>query len=141
MRIPAFVFILCLFVAGFSIVAQAQRPVPEAKLIVAYFYADWCGNCKILSPALEEARKEGDLDRKDILFVKFDLTDKASIHQTMMMAKLTGLDAYLRAQGSATGYAAVLEVGSMQEIVRFDRDSKANDITTALSSALVEWEQ
>ncbi len=116
--------------------AFAQRPQPEAKVIAVYFYANWCGNCKVLSPKLEEAKKTGNLNDKDVLFVTLDLSDKSSIHQTLLLAKSLGIGEYLREQGSATGYVALLDSKSKKEIHRFDRNSEPSDIVKVISDKL-----
>lgn len=98
------------------------------KRIAVYFYADWCPNCKILSPALTEARKEADLDNKDVLFVTLNLTDKTTIHQSILLAQQLGIGDFVKAQGSATGYVALLDAKTKKELTRVDRTSDAKAI-------------
>ena len=112
--------------------------LPKAKIIAVYFYADWCPNCKILSPQLDQARKDGDLDNKPILFVKLNLTDAGTIHQSILLAQAIGMAPYMQQQGSSTGYVALLSADSKAEISRFDRTSKAADIVAGINKALGE---
>ena len=122
-------FILAAVQVGSASAAGLQAP----KRIAVYFYADWCPNCKILSPALTEARKEADLDNKDILFVTLNLTDKATIHQSILLAQQLGIGEFVKAQGSATGYVAVLDAKTKKELTRIDRTSDAKAIEAAFA--------
>lgn len=133
-----FLTILALFLAVYTAnPGQSEaRELPKAKLLAVYFYADWCPNCKILSPEITAARKDAALDGKDILFVTLDLTDKVKIHQTILHAQALGIGDFLKAQGSATGYIAVLDAQSKQELFRFDRESKSAEIAQKLQEAL-----
>ena len=108
----------------------------EPKLLAIYLHSDWCGNCKILSPKMDEARKSGELDKKDVLFIKFNLTDKTSIHQTIMLSNQLGVNDYLKGQGSSTGYVALLDAQSKKELARFDRDSKVADVINTINDNL-----
>ena len=110
--------------------------LPKPKLIAVYFSASWCPNCKILGPVLDEARKTGELDNKAVLFVTLDLSDAASIHQSVMLAQSLGIAAYVQAQGSSTGYVALLAADTKTEITRFDRTSSVQAIVSGVNQAL-----
>jgi hypothetical protein len=112
------------------------RPLAVPKIIAVYVYADWCPNCKILSPALEQARIHGALDQKPVLFVTLNLTDKPHIQQSILLASALGIGEFLRAQGSATGYVAILDATTKREVTRFDRSSSAEQIETIILKAL-----
>lgn len=115
--------------------AQA-RELAKPKLLAVYAYADWCGNCKILSPKLKEARAA--LEKQDVLFVTLDLTDKPRIHQSILLAQALGIGDWLKAQGSATGYVAVLDSASKKELERFDSVAKAAEIGQNIASRLAK---
>lgn len=116
--------------------AQAVPPFPKPQLMAVYFYADWCSNCKILSPIYKEARAKGGLDKKDIVFITLDLTDKTTIHQSILLAQGLGIADYLRAQGSATGYVAILDAGSKKELTRFDNSASPDAIIQGINGFL-----
>jgi thiol-disulfide isomerase/thioredoxin len=116
--------------------AQAQRPLPTPKLMAVYFYSDWCPNCQILSPVMEEARKTGGFDRQDIVFVTLDLSDKDKIHQSILLAQALGIGDFMKAQGSGTGYVAILDATTKEELTRFDRTHQSAVIVTDLQSRL-----
>ncbi len=116
--------------------AHAARPQPTPQLLAVYVYADWCPNCKILSPALAKARVDGALDKKDVLFVTLNLTDKPAIRQSQLLASALGIGDYLQAQGSGTGYVAILDAKSKKELARFDSESDAKAIGAGIQKLL-----
>jgi len=118
--------------------AHAARPLPKPQLLAVYFYADWCPNCQILSVQLGDARLDGMLDQKPVLFVKLNLTDKASIHQSILLASQLGIADFVQAQGSKTGYIALLDAATKKELTRFDRNSMAGDIRGAIETELAK---
>ncbi len=118
-------------------VAQAQAyELPKPKVIAVFFSADWCPSCKQLAPVLEEARKVGEFDKKDILFVKLDLTDKATIHQSILLSSALGIAPFVQKQGSSTGYVALLSADKTTELARFDRTATAADIVAGVEKQL-----
>ena len=116
--------------------AGAVRPLPQAKLLAVYFYADWCPNCKALSPTLGAVRADPAIAAAPILFVTLDLSDKPRIHQSLLLSGALGIGDFVRAQGSATGYVALLDARTHEEIARFDRGDGEAPIKTALLEAL-----
>jgi thiol-disulfide isomerase/thioredoxin len=110
--------------------------LPKPTLYALYFTADWCPNCKALTPVLEQARKEGKLDAKDVLFVKLDLTDKTTIHQALLLSSAIGVAPFVQKQGSSTGYVALVAADKTTELARFDRTAKAEDIIAAIEKNL-----
>lgn len=47
------------------------------ELVLAEFFAPWCGHCKALAPKYEEAAKE--LKEKNIALVKVDCTEEEEV--------------------------------------------------------------
>ncbi len=110
--------------------------LPKPKLMAVYFWASWCPNCKLLTPEVASARKDGDFDNGPILFVTMDLSDSATIHQSVLLAQALGIAPFVQAQGSATGYVAILDAVTKKELKRFDRTNKAADIEAWLKAEL-----
>lgn len=129
-------FIALAALVMFALPVQAARPLPQAKLLAVYFYADWCTNCKTLSPLLGEVRSDAALQKSPVLFVTLDLSDKPRIQQSLLLSSALGIGEFVRAQGSATGYVALLDAASSQELARFDRTAKAADIIKTITAEL-----
>ncbi len=110
----------------------------KPRAFAVYFFSQSCPNCRVLSPVLEQARDQGALDSKEVLFVKLDLTNPASIHQSMLLASALGIDGYVQKQGSATGYVALLAADGKSEVKRFDRTSGSGDIARAIDDYLAK---
>ena len=54
-----------------------QEVMGEEKLVVADFWASWCGPCKMLTPVLEEVSKE----MKNVKFVKINVDENPALSQ------------------------------------------------------------
>ncbi|MBN8530294.1 MAG: thioredoxin family protein [Alphaproteobacteria bacterium] len=125
----AFTMLLALCVP----ISASASYMREAKLIAVYFYADWCGYCKIMSRRLSETKKLGRFDG-DVLFVTMDFTNPARIDRSTRLAESIGIDGYVRHQGSAVGYVALLDAASKSEIIRLD----SGDSTQAMLQTIRE---
>lgn len=111
---------------------------PRPKIFAVYFSAKWCPNCHILSPIIAEARTKGELDTKPVLFVTLDLTDKSTIYQSQMLASALGLGDYITAQGSSTGYLALVDAVSKKELTRLDSKATVDGIIRTISRVLIK---
>jgi thiol-disulfide isomerase/thioredoxin len=132
------IVLVALLVFNLMGVAQAARLLPAPKIMAVYVSADWCPNCKILGPNLQKAIEAGGLLQKPVLFVTLNLTDKPHIRQAIFMAQSLGFGPWLQAQGSATGYVALLNAKTKAEIMRFDKTSSAQTIQTNIEQALTK---
>lgn len=51
--------------------------VSENKIVVADFFADWCGPCKMLGPEIEKVSEAN----TDVVFVKVNVDDNIELAQ------------------------------------------------------------
>ena len=121
---------LMIFMTGAALAAP-KRALPSADIMAVYVTADWCPNCKIIAPKWEKVQAQ--LRDKNILFVTLDLSDKPRIHQSILHAQALGIGPFLQAQGSGTGYIALLNATTKAEITRLDRETSEADMIKALT--------
>lgn len=109
----SFVFLLIPFTSQ-----SEEAQVVEAKPAVygILMYADWCGACKALDPKIAQAREEADLDSEDILFMRWDLTDETTKHQTLMMASVLGLNKVYAANAGKTGFMLLVDAETGEKL-------------------------
>lgn len=116
----------------------SARQLAQPQFIALYAYADWCGSCKILEPKLQQVRQEKNLDKKDILFVTLDLSDKTHVHQSVLLAQGLGVTDFLKSEGSKTGYMVILDANSKEEKVRFTAYDEVATISESFDTLLDE---
>jgi hypothetical protein len=75
------------------------------------------------------------MDDAPVLFVTLDLTDKPSIRQALLLSSALEIGDYVRAQGSATGYVALLDATTKKEVARFDRSDDAAAMLAAIKAS------
>ena len=104
--------------------ANAETKTMNSLYAVA-FHADWCGSCKILGPNVVKARGKADLDNKNILFVKLDLTSATTRNQSALMAQALGISDFYKSNSGKTGFVLLVnsENGEILEKVTKDMDS------------------
>lgn len=131
MHVPSFFALLlsALVLISPSTKAEEGNAEPTEKTQVAkdiagvYFYADWCGTCKLLEPRVEKARAE-EKRSEDISFITFDMTDSESIARTKKIAKAEDLDSILQKYGAATGFLVLYDRANQETLrVLTSRDS------------------
>ncbi|MEG2354109.1 MAG: thioredoxin [Clostridium sp.] len=64
-----------------------KEVLSEDRLVVADFWASWCGPCKMLSPVLEEISSE----MKNVKFVKINIDENPSLAQQFRIASVPTL--------------------------------------------------
>jgi len=86
--------------------AQFDATVLEAPVpVLVDFYADWCGPCRMMAPALDEIAQEG---RGRLLVVKID-TDRAP--QVAQRYGVRSIPFFARFEGGAVAETAVGAIG------------------------------
>ena len=100
-----------------------------------YFYADWCGTCKLLDPRVEKARAEEEA-AKDIDFITFDMPDSTSIARTRKMAQAENLDSVLQKYGAATGFLVLYDRGNGETLHVLTSKDSSEKIQKAFKDAV-----
>ncbi len=130
-RLPIALFLI--FALSPQLVA-AESDKPEVYGIL--FYADWCGSCKILDPAIQKARGQSDLDNEPVLFLRLDLTDATRRYQAGLMANALGLGEFFDRNAGATGFLLLVDAESGEIIKRLTKTMDAKSITEEVRSAI-----
>jgi thiol:disulfide interchange protein len=115
---------------------DAQDASSSAEIIAVLMYADWCGSCKILDPALEQAKTENNLMDQDVLFVRMDYSNDATTKQSEMLAQALGLGDIFEANDGKTGFIALVDAHEMQIISTLRKDSDAAAIANEITALL-----
>lgn len=117
-----------------SPLALATDATPKVYSVL--FYADWCGSCKVLDPAIEKARGQSDLDNAPVLFVRLDLTDATKRHQAQLMAHALGLGEFYKKNAGSTGFMLLINAETKTVISRITKVSDAKEITSKIKEAI-----
>ncbi len=118
-----------MFSMGFAFGAEPAKPAQPMAVLIS---ADWCMNCKIIKPKLQEAYKgfEG-----KIRFVSLDVTDDKTFIKAKQEAFALGVPKLL--VGSfATGWVALFDRNGKQ-VGKLMQDMSVEDMRAALK-ALVD---
>ena len=77
---------------------QPDAPVP-GKVTLVYFWANWCGPCRVVTPALEKMAAAD----ADIALRKIDLSDSAGEYNVTQLPHVKVYNAGGGLVGSVTG--------------------------------------
>ena len=121
------VLLILVAVIGTFNVAQAQDAGPKGYGIL--FYADWCGSCKILDPKYQSAKKG--FSKKDIEFIKLDMTNPETRKASEAKLKEKGLDSILKTYGYGTGFALVYDAQKQEVVETVTKTHDVEDIVAA----------
>ncbi|MEM7610649.1 MAG: thioredoxin domain-containing protein [Pseudomonadota bacterium] len=130
------------FLAALVVVAatllpfQAQAESQSPALYGVLFYADWCGSCKTLDPKLTKAKADSDVGQSDILFVRLDLTDKATKHQASLLASALDLDGVYAENAGKTGYLAIIDADTGKTVNRVFKNMSVDEITALIKTEI-----
>jgi thiol-disulfide isomerase/thioredoxin len=89
---------LCLMPLAIASGGQSDQPVP-GKVTLVYFWANWCGPCRVVTPALEKMATAD----ADIALRKIDLSDSAGEYNVTHLPHVKVYNAGGGLVGSVTG--------------------------------------
>ena len=134
-------FVISLVLALFSLGPAAAAPAVK----VINFTADWCPNCQILNPRLDEAIaafEPGSIERVDLdateIRRRSSALEKAALNTQLLQQADAHQVAYLRNwYGGITGIAVAVAADTGEPITCFMRPMKAKDIENGLKLAKI----
>lgn len=109
-----------------------QMAHAKPALYAVSMHAEWCGSCKIVQPKLAAARGKAGLDDSNILFVTLDLTDQTTRHQSQLLAETLGIGPLYQKNNGKTGYVALIDPKTNQEVARLTKDMSAGQMIDLL---------
>ncbi len=126
---------LMFFIAPHTARAETQlkETVEAPQIIVAKFYADWCGSCKIMQPALETFL-DATAD-EPVLYVHFDLTDETTRQKSAYLAHTLGLSEIYKDHAAKTGYALLVDAQTRAVHGRLGKEMDKDAMLVALNEA------
>ncbi|MGB3542997.1 TlpA family protein disulfide reductase [Rubrivirga sp.] len=109
---------------------------PDADVYAVVFYADWCGNCRILDPKVMTVWPG--FSERPIEMVKLDFTDAETTACSEALAARRGLEDVYAANAGRTGFVVLVDASSGEEVGRIGARDTVAEIRTKLNSALAQ---
>jgi len=106
----------------------------EPDLIALRIYAEWCGKCKALDPKVDEVKKE--FKGKRVLFAVFDQTNEFAQEQSVLHARLLGLDHVQKEYGGKTGLLLLIDPVSGDIKEQITHQITVDELRTKLTAYL-----
>ena len=127
---------------GLSTVHADETQVGQAaatatpEIIAVKFTADWCSICKSMDPTMKEITQE--MSEDSVLFVTFDMTNKATQRQSEFLASALGLESVWAANRGKAGLVALVHFESRSVVAtlsgRLNKEQFTSEIEDALNS-------
>ncbi len=131
------VLFISLILISLPFVSQSEEMASKKPTVYAVMmHADWCGTCKAMGPKIAQARVEGELDSKDVLFVKLDLTNKQTKHQAAMMAEILGFSELYESNAGKTGYMLLIDAKTGKKITSITNKSDVAAIASKINDTV-----
>lgn len=112
--------------------AHTEKPI----LYAIAFHADWCSSCKLLGPKVIKARGKSDLDSQNVLFIKLDLTDKTSRHQSSLVASAIGITDFYQSNAGKTGFVLLVNSATGVTLGKLTKDMDADQISSEIQKQI-----
>ncbi|RUT00641.1 hypothetical protein DSM106972_074120 [Dulcicalothrix desertica PCC 7102] len=107
----------------------------QGKPVVVDVFATWCAGCKNIAPTLSQLKQEYS---GKVNFVVLDVTDKAKVKETEVMAEKLGLSKFLEANKSKTSTVAIVDPATGKILTMFKNNPNKADYTKILDTALAQ---
>ena len=106
----------------------------EISVIAMYMYADWCGACQAIKPKMEAAKQE--FTDKPVLFVKMDMTNDFSAHQSKLLASRLDLLEIFNQNEGKTGFVLLVDANTSEIIGKITTDDDVQGIVEKISDSI-----
>ncbi len=124
-------FIMILLISFPAMTADTPE---ETELIALRMYADWCGKCRTLDPKVDEVKEE--FRGKGVLFAVFDQTDEIAQEQSILHARLLGLEHIQKEFGGMTGLLLLIDPETKDIMERITHTVSADEIRNKIQTKL-----
>ncbi len=78
-------------------IKRIAEQVENSKLVILDIYHDRCESCKSIEPVINQLEKDYE-GSKDVVFLKYDLSNPITVLNSRKIAKATGLEDIYRSQ-------------------------------------------
>lgn len=118
--------------------AKPEVKVEAPKVLAVEFYADWCNSCKELMPRMVEIRKS--YQNKQVMVVRFDMTDDYTKAQASFMASYAGLAEVYKKGGGKTGFIALVDAKTKEILGVINVKKTVEEIPKMIDDAITKAE-
>ena len=115
-------------------IQQTINKSQNSKLIIVDIYHTSCETCKNIEPVVENLRKYY-AENKDIVFVKYDLSNPFTLVDSMKIAKALGLEAIYKAQ-RYSGVVLVIDAKSKKVLDTLIAETDINKYASVIKKRL-----
>lgn len=131
---PVLLIVVAFAASFFTISASEVESEEDLTVIAMYMYADWCGACQAIKPIMEEAKPE--FEGQPVLFVKMDMTNDFTAHQSKLMAARLGLSEIFKKNEGMTGFVLLLDANTNEVLDKITTEDDKEGIIAKISNAL-----
>lgn len=107
----------------------------DVQVYAVIFFAEWCGNCKILDPNLKPVMQSLAEDAS-VAFVMLDMTDKTTTAASAERAGDLGLADVFGENAGKTGFVLLVDAESGEVIDRIESRDATATIRTKIRNAV-----
>ena len=116
--------------------SATTQTVMTTKTSAVLIYADWCGSCKVLDPAVKKAQAMGPIP--GVEFVVLDYTDK-NAENFYLQAQAAGVEQAMKAYLNGTiktGQLLLVDMDDQTVLKAVKKDMDAAQIATSIKDAV-----
>lgn len=131
---PVLLIAIIFAISFFTVSATQVESEDDPAVIAMYMYADWCGACQAIKPKMAEAKPE--FEGQPVLFIKMDMTNDFTAHQSKLLAARLGLSEIFQKNEGMTGFVLLLDANTNEVLDKITTDDDTEGIITKITNAL-----